>query len=268
MSASPDTTAWLRGLADTAGSSDPTSADSVDASVEAIVAGVARRRRTRRIQLAGGLAIAAGLAALVLSGDYGVGRATSSDEVHYQAPAWEQGGALPQRTEQPRPERPEPRAAVPPVDEEPEVLDVVEEPVAEPAQKNRKPAPLPTADELLAQANAARAEKDAGRARAKLLELRRRFPGTKFSEHATFLLGRVELELASDPASAHTWFVQYLEEYPEGRFAAQARGRVLRYLSRHASTAEAAVAARDYLSHHENGPYADFARSQLGALPD
>lgn len=116
-----------------------------------------------------------------------------------------------------------------------------------------------TAEELLAVAHAARGAKRTKRARGALSEIRDRFPQDELAERATFLLGRVEAELALDPDAAHQWFARYVREFPEGQFVERARGRVLRALAHDGPERDAQRAAHDYLEHHPNGAYASLA---------
>lgn len=118
---------------------------------------------------------------------------------------------------------------------------------------------LATAQELLAIAHAARAAKRTPRARAALNEIHDRFSEDKLADQATFLLARVEGELASNDAAAARWFARYVREFPKGQFVDQARGRILSDLVKRGKTADAQRAALDYLSNHPKGAYAGLA---------
>lgn len=124
---------------------------------------------------------------------------------------------------------------------------------------------LATAQELLVIAQAARAAKRTPRARSALNEIRDRFSEDKLADQATFLLGRVEGELASDDAAAARWFARYVREFPKGQFVDQARGRILSDLVKRGKTAEAHRAAEDYLSNHPKGAYAGLAERLAAA---
>ncbi|MEM6994626.1 MAG: hypothetical protein AAF721_29190 [Myxococcota bacterium] len=120
-----------------------------------------------------------------------------------------------------------------------------------------------SADELWRVAQAARTARDGAHARAALRTIRKRFADHERAEPATFVLGRVAAELSADPKRAAQWYARYVDEYPDGALAGQARGRVLGYHAESGSPADARAAARDYLDHHPTGPYADLARATL-----
>ncbi len=124
-----------------------------------------------------------------------------------------------------------------------------------------------SAEELLAMARAARAARRAAPARGALLEIRERFPDEAVAERATFLLGRVEGELAADSEAATRWFARYVREFPGGRFVEQARGRILSDLVRRGESVDVQRAARDYLEHHPKGSYASLARRLSSPAP-
>jgi len=75
-------------------------------------------------------------------------------------------------------------------------------------------------------ARCARLAGHAPHARDALQALRRRFPGDPRARTAAFLLGRIALDLARDPASAGEWFATYLSEAPDGPLAGDARRRL------------------------------------------
>lgn len=227
------------------------------------------QQRTRRAAtvVIGGVLVGAMAAAIV--GWVRLDARIEATEVreHYQAPAW--GDADPSIGRM-QVTKPEPRAVI-----------VRDQPMSPPeppkpktrAQPRRRPAPAPETspaptsavgpDDLLRRANVARAAHELDEARAALLELRERFPGAEATERATFLLGRIEHELAGDAAAAARWLARYVEEYPSGRFVAAARGRVLQSRARSGDIQGARDAARDYLAHHPEGAYADLARRTL-----
>lgn len=120
-----------------------------------------------------------------------------------------------------------------------------------------------SADELLQIAHDARAERAVPRARTALLAIRERFAEHDAAHQATFLLGRVEAELAKKPRRAASWFARYVREYPQGPLVGQARGRLVAHYAKAGRTAEARAAARDYLDHHARGPYAELASALL-----
>lgn len=139
----------------------------------------------------------------------------------------------------------------------------VDRPKPELREGSTAPRP-PSAEALLAAANLARREHRVDRARALLREVLSHHPQSASAEQASFLLARVESELAHDEGAALEAYARYLEAYPRGRFAAGARGRIL---TAHAedspASASAQTAARDYLDHHPDGPYAELARRTL-----
>jgi len=157
-----------------------------------------------------------------------------------------------------------PRRAPPSESTEP---DSTASPVAPtpPSDEPEQPNPIeldPVAD-LLAVATRARADRNAGVARDALVQIRDRFPDHPAAARATFLLGRVEEELAKDTPAAARWFSRYVAEFPNGEFAAQARGRVMTHLDRQGDVPGARAAARDYLEHHPDGTYARHAKDIL-----
>lgn len=193
----------------------------------------------------------------------------------HQAPAW--GGAEPTEGRSVAPPKPTVTSAV--VETPAPVRDASVRPEPMPARQpvaparsrpdveaepDRRPPPEPelTAGSLLRRANAARADRDVEAARASLLELRERFPDAAEAEEATFLLGRVEHDLGRNPVAATQWFARYVDAYPEGRYAASARGRVLEACAERGDD-DARRAAGDYLDHHPDGPYAALARRTI-----
>ncbi len=155
-----------------------------------------------------------------------------------------------------------PERELEPVLDPPPVMEPETEPGSmarpRPASRPRTETPAPSAKELFAAAQAARKKGDAAAARAALLEIRRQHPDSPLVGRATFLLGRVELELGGDPAEANVWFERYVDEHPSGPLAGAARGRLL---ERAAATQapEARALAASYLEHHPDGHYAALA---------
>lgn len=118
--------------------------------------------------------------------------------------------------------------------------------------------------ELKKLADTARLARDSARAREALEALRTRFPGQREGKLASFLLGRVAVDLDRDYATAAKWFERYVTEHPKGRFAPEARGRVIDALKRSGDRAGARAAAKQYLELHPEGSYAKLAKSVLG----
>jgi hypothetical protein len=119
-------------------------------------------------------------------------------------------------------------------------------------------------EELKKLADTARLARDAKRAREALFALRERFPNRREGKMSAFLLGRISVDLDRDHAAAAKWFRTYVQENPRGRFAQEARGRVIDALKRSGDAAGAREAAKDYLGEHPQGAYAGLARSVLG----
>lgn len=252
MSDPIETNAWLDGLA-RAGGDAPDESGRYAQQLDGIEARLTERRvRRRGWFVAGGITLAAA-AGVVLAWNHNDARTQLLvEDTRFEAPAWsgrdEASGQAHAKIPPPIP-RPKPTRAI--------VHD--DEPRAEPVPAKRSPKPRPSAEELLARAQKARAERRADDARTALSELRSRFPKSEAAEQATFLLGRVEYELAGNRARAREWFSRYVAEYPSGRFVASARGRILKDLDVHGSQAEVAAAAREYVEHHPDGPYRDLA---------
>lgn len=122
------------------------------------------------------------------------------------------------------------------------------------------------AAELERLAHSARLAHALGPAQGSLQALRRRFPGDPRAATATFLLGRVALELANDPVRAAEWFGEYVHSQPRGPLAADARARRMQLLHETGDPGGARAAAEDYLQHHPEGARAGLARTIL-ALP-
>lgn len=114
--------------------------------------------------------------------------------------------------------------------------------------------------ELLELADAARLAGNSREARQALLALRRRFPGRSTARRAGLRLGRLAATSEGDLAEATRWYENVLRESPRGPLAADARGRLMDVLVQRGQRSEAARVARDYLTHHPQGPYAEAAR--------
>ena len=256
MSESVRADEWIEGLARASGEA-PEEPGRYAQQLDGIEAKL-RQRRVRRQGwfVAGGITLAAA-AGVVLAWNHSDARTELLvQDTRFEAPAWggreqasgEAHAKTPRRVPRPRPSRaivhdepPQPRVAPDP------------EPVPRP------PKPTASAKDLLARAQKARADRRTDDARTALSDLRSRFPNSDAAEQATFLLGRVEYELAGDRARAREWFSRYVAEYPGGRFVASARGRILKDLEMHGSQSEVAAAAREYVEHHPDGPYRDLA---------
>lgn len=119
-------------------------------------------------------------------------------------------------------------------------------------------------EELKLLADATRLGGGAAQSESVLLELRRRFPRSTDAKRAAFYLGRL-YEDAGRHNDAVQWYRDYLKSAATGSFAAQARGRVVKVLSRQGTAREARSAAREYLEHHPKGAYAALALRLTGA---
>lgn len=113
-------------------------------------------------------------------------------------------------------------------------------------------------------AHSARMARAADAAQAALQALLRRFPGDPRASTATFLLGRVALDLLNDRVAAARWFAAYVQREPAGPLAAEARGRLVQLRHESGDLAGARAAAEDYLQHHPDGSRANLARTILG----
>ncbi len=120
--------------------------------------------------------------------------------------------------------------------------------------------PLP---ELWALASVARLSRDAKHARHALETLRDRFPGTGRARMAAFLLGRVAIDLESDPAFASRWFEIYLLEDPSGSLVEEALGRLIDAHAKSGQNIAAQRAATRYLDLYPEGTFAALARVQV-----
>ena len=255
---------WLDGLA-RAGGDAPDEPDHYAQQLEGIEAKLTERRARRRGRFVAGTITLAAAAGVVLAWNHGDARTELLDaDTRFEAPAWSGRAQASGRADTKAPNRasrPKPSRAI-----------VHDEPPQPPAQTQpepvrRPPKPTISAKDLLARAQKARADRRTDDARAALTELRSRFPNSDAAEQATFLLGRVEHELAGNRARATEWFSRYVSEYPSGRFVASARGRILKDLETHGSQSEVAAAAREYVEHHPDGPYRDLADRVLAPRP-
>jgi hypothetical protein len=117
-------------------------------------------------------------------------------------------------------------------------------------------------DDLVALADAARYARRSELAQRALLAMRRRFPSAPASHDAAFLLGRI-----AEGDAALRWYQRYLDERPEGRYTAEALGRVMMVMHDRADRAGAASYAARYLQREPQGPYAQAARNIVAAGP-
>ena len=118
------------------------------------------------------------------------------------------------------------------------------------------PSASPSAEQLLAQADAERLTGRSADAERTLRSVRARFPGSPAAANAAFLLGK-SAEAAGDTARALSLYDTHLRE--SGSLAAEALGRKMLILYR-LGNAECQATSRQYLKQFPNGPYARQAR--------
>nr|WP_255216296.1 FecR domain-containing protein [Pseudenhygromyxa sp. WMMC2535] len=119
------------------------------------------------------------------------------------------------------------------------------------------------ADTMLELADLARYNKRRGDARTVLERVRVRFPGSKQASKAAFLLGKMAAD-GGDTSRAAVWFETYLDERPNGSFAADALGRLMASYQSLDQADDARSAAERYLELEPQGLHADKARKILG----
>jgi len=122
---------------------------------------------------------------------------------------------------------------------------------------------IATARELLALADAARLFGPSSRAVAALRVLRQRFPGSMESGTAAFTLGRIAFEREHAYDEAGRWFGTYLREQPTGPLMGDSFGRLMEARLRSGDSAGARTQAQQYLHRFPEGPYAAEARGIL-----
>jgi hypothetical protein len=116
-----------------------------------------------------------------------------------------------------------------------------------------------TAAEARALADAARYTDRAALAERVLLSMRTRFPGTHHGDAAGFLLGRTT-ETSGKPEQADRWYARYLEEAPDGEYAADALAGRMRAQLAVSGAAAARPIAREYLERFPEGVHLRMAR--------
>jgi TolA-binding protein len=115
-------------------------------------------------------------------------------------------------------------------------------------------------DDIAALADAARYRQREDLARNALSTQRRRFPGSRWSSDAAFLLARLE-ETGQRLGVALTWYERYLNEAPRGAYAAEALGRKMTVLRGLYGDERARPVAHEYLRKFPGGTYASTART-------
>jgi ferric-dicitrate binding protein FerR (iron transport regulator) len=119
-----------------------------------------------------------------------------------------------------------------------------------------------TAAEARALADAARYTDRNALAERVLLTLRSRFPGTRHGDAAGFLLGRTT-ETTGKSDQADRWYSRYLDEAPNGEYAADAlAGRMRTQLAMSGADAARPI-AREYVQRFPEGVHLRMARRLL-----
>jgi len=83
---------------------------------------------------------------------------------------------------------------------------------------------------------------------------RTRFPGTPAAESAAFFLGRMADDRGA-PQEGLDWYRRYLDEAPQGPYAAEALGRAMLAVARLSGRAAARPMASEYLQRFPDGTY-------------
>jgi len=120
-------------------------------------------------------------------------------------------------------------------------------------------------EELLALANAARYRRRMDLAREALVSERRRFPSSRRSLDATYLLGRVEEATMGGRARAVRWYDEYLSRAPAGTYASEALGRKMTLMNELNGASRARPLAEEYLRRFPGGSYAGSAQALMRA---
>jgi transmembrane sensor len=117
--------------------------------------------------------------------------------------------------------------------------------------------------DLLALADAARLSGHTARAVQALVALRQRFPRSPDAATAAFSLGRIAFERSGAYPDAVRWFSAYLAELPQGPLMGDAVGRLMEARQRAGDRTGARADAARYLQRFPEGPYAPEARVML-----
>jgi ferric-dicitrate binding protein FerR (iron transport regulator)/TolA-binding protein len=115
-------------------------------------------------------------------------------------------------------------------------------------------------DDLAALADAARYRRQDDVARRALRAQRRRFPGSPRAADAAFFLGRLD-ENGGGLPGALRWYDRYLDESPDGAYAAEALGRKMIAVREVSGPAAARDVADEYVRRFPRGSYAGAARA-------
>ena len=120
-----------------------------------------------------------------------------------------------------------------------------------------------SAADLSALADAARYTGQAELAEQSLQALRARFAREPAGRSAAFLLGRLR-EGQGAASDANAWYGRYLNETPDGAYAAEALAGRMRSVQKISGPTSARPIAEEYLERYPNGVHAGTARSILG----
>ena len=91
--------------------------------------------------------------------------------------------------------------------------------------------------------------------------LRNRFPGTRYSTEASFVLGKMAYDHDADYRGAARWFQAHLEESPDGRSADDAMGLLMLSYDRVGDRPATRAAAKAYLERFPSGKSARQAKN-------
>jgi ferric-dicitrate binding protein FerR (iron transport regulator) len=118
--------------------------------------------------------------------------------------------------------------------------------------------------DLAALADAARYQRRDDLARRAMEAQRQRFPGSPRAIDAAFFLGRLDENGGGGLIRALRWYDCYLDEAPNGSYAAEALGRRMIALRELYGTAAARPVAQVYVHRFPRGSYAGAAHALLG----
>jgi len=121
-----------------------------------------------------------------------------------------------------------------------------------------------SSDDLAALADAARYRRRDDLARRALTTQRRRFPDSSRAADAAFFLGRIDENDGGGLVHALRWYDRYLDEAPNGSYAAEALGRKMVALRELYGGATARDVADEYVRRFPRGSYAGAARALRG----
>lgn len=116
-----------------------------------------------------------------------------------------------------------------------------------------------SAAEVRALADAARYTNKNDLAERSLLALRERFPHSRDSAAAAFLLGRTS-ESRGQFERAERWYRQYADESPSGEYAADALAGRMRSVAGHSGDVAAEALAREYVRRFPRGVHVEAAK--------